>query len=108
MAGRREAWNAKEGRESNSAPAGAGAAVSLASAVATRFGQGPVLNASLLHAAEAWRLELLRELELAALQSVPELDAIVRLAATVTQVPIATLCVVEQTQLHFVARLATL
>ncbi len=54
-------------------------------------------------AAEPRRLELLRELELAALQGVPELDAIVRLAATVTQVPIATLCVVEQTQLHFVA-----
>ncbi len=55
-------------------------------------------------AAEPRRLELLRELELAALQNVPELDAIVRLAATVTQAPIATLCVVEQTQLHFVAR----
>ncbi len=62
------------------------------------------MNAAPLDTAEAQRLELLRELELAALQGVPELDAIVRLAAAVTQAPIATLCVVEQTQLHFVAR----
>lgn len=62
------------------------------------------MNSAPQDAAEARRLELLRELELAALQGVPELDAIVRLAASVTQAPIATLCVVEKAQLHFVAR----
>ena len=62
------------------------------------------MNSTPQDAAEARRLELLRELEPAALQGVPELDAIVRLAASVTQAPIATLCVVEKTQLHFVAR----
>ena len=82
--------------------------MSLADAAATRFSQGPIVNAALPDAAEARRLELLRELGLAALQGVPELAAVVRLAATVTQAPIATLCVVEQTQLHFVARLGLL
>ena len=62
------------------------------------------MNAAPPDTGEARRLELLRELELAAVHGVPELDAVVRLAATVTQAPMATLCVVEQTQLHFVAR----
>ena len=62
------------------------------------------MNAAPPDTGEARRLELLRELELAALQGVPELNAVVRLAAAVTLAPIATLCVIEQTQLHFVAR----
>ena len=56
-----------------------------------RFSQEANVNAAPLDTAEARRLELLRELELAALQGIPELDAVVRLAATATQAPIATL-----------------
>lgn len=55
--------------------------------------------------AEADRcLALVHELGLSALHDVPELDALVRLAADVTEAPMAVIGVIDETQLHFVAR----